>query len=123
MATWGPGVGRYINDLAGQGLDAQVNPITGELDLVTATAWNASYEWWFNEHWLSNFTYSNVRVDNNVDQLPTTYNSAQYLAASFWWIPIPRMSFGIEYMWGQRENLDGQDAEAERLHGLAQYNF
>lgn len=123
MGTWGPGVGRYINDLAGQGLDAQVDPITGALNVVTSTAWNASYECWFNEHWLSNFTYSHVNTDPEVNQPATTYSSGTYLAASLWWIPIPRLSFGIEYMWGERENLDGQEAEAERLHGLAQYNF
>jgi hypothetical protein len=44
QGTWGAGVGRYINDLAGQGFDSQVNPLTGEFDLVEATGWNASYE-------------------------------------------------------------------------------
>ena len=37
----------------------------------------------------------------------TTYDTGKYLAVSLWWIPVPRMSFGIEYMWGERENLDG----------------
>jgi hypothetical protein len=121
--TWGAGVSRYVQDLVGQGLDGQVNPITGEFDLVDATAWNASYEHWFNESWLSNFTYSEAMVDNNVDQPATTYEQGKYLAWSLWWIPVPRLSFGMEYMWGERENFDGQAAEANRLHGLAQYNF
>jgi hypothetical protein len=123
QTTWGPGVGRYVNDLAGQGFDGQVDPITGEFDLVDATGWNASYEHWFNAYWLSNFTYSQVEVDNNDDQPATTYNRGKYLAASLWWIPIPRMSLGIEYITGERENLDGQEADADRLHGLFQYNF
>lgn len=123
MYAWGPGVGRYINDLAGQGLDGQVDPLTGAFDLVESTAWNASYEHWFNEHWLTNFTYGNVSADNNVGQPGTTYDEAKYMAASLWWIPIPRMSFGIEYITGERENFDGQDADADRLHGLFQYNF
>jgi hypothetical protein len=123
QGTLGPGVGRYVNDLAGQGFDGQVDPITGDFDLVDSTGWNASYENWFNEHWLSNFTYSQVLADSNADQPGTTYDEGKYLAASLWWLPIPRMSFGIEYMWGQRENLDGQNADANRLHGLFQYNF
>jgi hypothetical protein len=24
---------------------------------------------------------------------------------SLWWIPIRNMSFGIEYVWGERKNL------------------
>jgi hypothetical protein len=123
QTTWGPGVGRYMNDLAGQGLDAQVDPVTGAFDLVEALGWNASYEHWYSENWLSNFTFSNVRVDNNADQPGTTYDSAKYVAASLWWLPVPRMSLGIEYLYGRRENLDGEGADAQRVAGLAQYNF
>jgi hypothetical protein len=123
MCAGGPGIGRYINDLAGQGFDGQVDPITGDLNLVDALGWNASYEHWYSETWLSNFTFANVLVDNTHNQPGTTYDEAKYLAASLWWLPVPRMSFGIEYMWGQRENLNGQDADANRLHGLFQYNF
>ncbi|MEZ6073488.1 MAG: DcaP family trimeric outer membrane transporter [Pirellulales bacterium] len=123
MAASGRGIGRYLNDLAGQGFDGQVDPVTGEFFLVDSTGWNASYEHWWNEHWLSNFTYSRVEVDNNAGQPGTTYDGAEYLAASLWWLPIPRMSFGIEYLWGERHNLDGQDSDAQRLHGLFQYNF
>lgn len=123
QATWGDGVGRYINDLAAQGLDGQVDPITGELNAVEAFGWNASYEHWFNEHWLSNATYSQVDVDSDPAQLGTTYATGKYMATSLWWIPVTRLSFGVEYIWGERENLNGESASAERLHALAQYNF
>ncbi len=123
QCNWGPGLGRYINDLAGQGLDGQVDPITGEFDLVKATGWNASYEHWYNASWLSNFTFANVQVDDQLGQPAATYDSAKYVAGSLWWIPIPRMSFGIEYLWGQRENLDDETADAQRLNALFQYNF
>ncbi|HWL10783.1 MAG TPA: DcaP family trimeric outer membrane transporter [Planctomicrobium sp.] len=123
QGTWGPGTARYLNDLAGQGLDGQVDPVTGAFDLVNAAGWNASYEHWFNAHWLSNFTYSEAMADSNSNQPGTTYQKGKYVAASLWWTPITRLSFGIEYMWGQRENVDQQRAEAQRLHGLFQYNF
>jgi hypothetical protein len=116
-------VGRYINDLAGQGFDGQVNPLTGEFQLVEAAGWNASYEHWYNENWLSNFTYAHVNVVNNADQPGTTYDSAEYVAASLWWVPIPRLSFGIECLIGKRQNLDGEDGQVQRLHGLAQFAF
>lgn len=123
QGSWGPGLGRYMNDLAGQGFDGQVNPLTGEFDLVEARGFNASYEHWYNSKWLSNFTFAQVNVDNNADQPGTTYDSATYMAASLWWIPIPRMSLGIELLAGERENFDGQAARADRLNGLFQYNF
>ncbi len=123
QGTWGPGAGRYIQDLSGQGLDGQVNPITGEFGLVNATAWNASYEHWFNARWLSNFTYAEAYADNNADQPGSTYERGKYMAINVWWLPIPRMSFGLEYLRGRRENFSGQSAYANRLNGLFQYNF
>jgi hypothetical protein len=123
QGTWGPGVGRYINDLAGQRLDAQVDPVTGEFNLVDATGWNVSYEQWFSERWLSNITYAHVDVDNNPNVPATTYDSTQYLAASLWWIPVPGLSLGMEFMTGERKNLDAQVGRVDRLHGLVQYNF
>ena len=56
--TFGWGIGRYIQDTAGQGLDGQVDPTTGAFDTLYAAGWIASYEHWFTEKWLSNLTYS-----------------------------------------------------------------
>ncbi len=121
--TWGAGIARYINDLTGQSLDGQVDPLTGNFDTVNVTAWNASYEHWFSERWLANATYAQVDASSNPNQPAGTYDRGQYLAASVWWIPVARLSFGIEYIWGERRNLDGQSAQANRIHGLFQYNF
>lgn len=123
QGTWGPGAARYLNDFAGQSLDGQVDPVTGEFKTVQVTGWNASYEHWFNKSWLTNMTYSEVLSSSIANQPGDTYNRGKYLAVSAWWIPVTRLSFGIEYLWGERENLDGQSARARRLGGLAQYNF
>ena len=123
QGTWGVGIGRFLNDLPGQQVDGQVNPLTGEFELVEASGWNASYEHWFHPRWLTNVTYATVSVDNNPDQPGTAFDATQYLAASLWWLPSPRTSVGLEYMWGERENFDGDRGRAERLHGLFQYNF
>jgi hypothetical protein len=121
--TSGWGIGRYIQDTAGQGLDGQVDPATGAFDTVYAVGWSASYEHWFTENILSNLTYSAVNVASAPGQPPSTYVGAKYLAASLWWIPIRNMSIGIEYVWGERMNLDEQRANANRINALVQYNF
>lgn len=123
QGTWGPGAARYVQDLVGQGLDGQVDPLTGQFQLVNATAWNASYEHWFNARWLSNFTYAEAHADNNLGQPGTTYEMGSYMAINVWWLPIPRMSFGLEYLRGRRENVSGEEAHANRINGLFQYNF
>src|SRR5262249_44577701 len=83
----GWGIGRYISDAAGQGVDGQVNPTTGGFDTLYAVGWSASYEHWFTERWLSNLTYSQTSFGHNGLQPATTYVGAKYLAASLWWVP------------------------------------
>ena len=68
-------------------------------------------------------TYSEDRTVSTTGQPGSTYVGAKYLAASLWFIPIRNMSLGAEYVWGERENLDGERAKANRLNALVQYNF
>jgi hypothetical protein len=121
--TFGWGIARYISDTAGQGLDGEVDPTTGAFDTLWATGWSASYEHWFTEKWLTNVTYSEVQVGSNGGQPGSTYSGAKYLATSLWFVPFRNMSIGAEYLWGERENLDGQRGRANRINGLCQYNF
>lgn len=121
--TLGQGIGRYIQDTAGLGLDAQVNPLTGELQTVYARGWSASYEHWFTEKWMTNVTYSEVDVNNNDFQPANTYAGAKYLTTALWFIPARNTSIGVEYVWGEREDLDGMKGKANRVNALFQYNF
>jgi len=68
-------------------------------------------------------TYSELQTDIGADQPSTTYTGASYLATSLWWIPVTRLSIGTEYLWGERQNLDGQRGRADRINALVQYNF
>jgi hypothetical protein len=63
--------------------DGQVDPFTGEFDLVESTGWIASYEHWFNAYWLSNFTCSQVDVDNNDDQQSTHRRPTKSISIAF----------------------------------------
>jgi hypothetical protein len=121
--TFGWGIARYINDEVGQGLDGQVDPETGGFKPLWAAAYNVSYEQWYTERWLSNFTYSQTYAGSNGDQPGTAYIGAKYFGASLWYIPFANMSLGVEYLWGERKNLDGQRGKDNRINALVQYNF
>jgi hypothetical protein len=121
--TFGWGIGRYIQDTAGLGLDGEVDPLTGSFETLYAAGWSTSYEHWFTEKWLTNITYSEDLTASAPGQPANTYIAAKYLAASLWYIPIRNMSLGIEYDWGQRKNVDGERGKTNRLNGLFQYNF
>jgi hypothetical protein len=90
---------------------------------VYAAAWLVSYEHWYTEKWLSNVTWSQTLVASSGDQPSNTYVGGKYLGASLWYIPIRNLSFGVEYLYGVRENLNEQRGHANRIDALAQYNF
>jgi hypothetical protein len=120
--AFGRGIGRYIQDSSGIGLDAAVNS-TGGFETLSAQGWTLAYEQWLSQSWLANFAYSNAKI-GSTDALPNdTFAASQYLATTLWWIPVTNMSLGAEYLWGERENLDGQRANASRIQTVLQYNF
>jgi hypothetical protein len=121
--NFGNGIGRNIDDLLGIGLDGQVDPVTGQLHTVSAVGWTASYEHWLGEKFLANLTYSQVLTGSAPNQPGNTYVGAKYLAASLWFIPVANLSTGIEYLWGERKDLDGQRGKDNRINALFQYNF
>jgi hypothetical protein len=121
--TLGWGIGRYLLDTAGLGLDGQVDPVTGGFALPYLSSWLVAYEHWFTEKWLVNFTYSEVLVGHTAHQPGESYAGAKYLGATLWYIPVRNVSVGLEYLYGQRKNLNGQRGDANRLALMAQYNF
>ena len=64
-----------------------------------------------------------MSVGHTDAQPGNTYAGAKYLASSLWWIPVRNMSIGIEYLYGERQNLDSQLGEARRIQTVFQYNF
>ena len=58
------------------------------------------------------------------DVLPdNTYKEGQYATANLIWLPFERMGLGIEFLFGERENKDGQTGEAYRIQTAMQYRF
>jgi hypothetical protein len=118
----GKGINRYIQDVNGLGLDATFDPLNS-FDLIPATGWFLAYEQWWCDNWISTFCYSEAECDLT-DTLPdNTYEEASYATVNLIWLPVERMGTGIEYLYGTRENKDGQRGTAHRIQWGFQYRF
>ena len=118
----GKGINRYIQDVNGLGLDATFDPVNG-FRLIPSTGWFVAYEQWWASNWISTFSYQQS-TSNLTDTLPdNTYQSATYATANLIWLPVERMGVGIEYLYGTRENKDGQSGFAHRIQTGFQYKF
>jgi hypothetical protein len=119
----GRGINRYIQDVNGQGLDATFDPVNG-FRAIPSYGWFVAYEHWWAKRWASNFTLGGTTWNNLTDTLPdATYQEATYYSANIIWLPVDRMGVGLEYLYGTRENKDGQSGTAHRLQAGFQYRF
>jgi hypothetical protein len=120
--AFGSGIGRYIQDTSGIGLDGAVD-LNGDFQTLDIQGGTASYEHWFSDRWLTTLTYSNVNVLSTDAQPGTTFAGSDYVAAALWWIPMRNMSIGAEFLYGERENQNGERGRADRIQTVFQYNF
>jgi hypothetical protein len=119
----GVGINRYIQDVNGLGLDATFDPING-FRPIPCRGWFVAYEHWWAKRWASNFTVGGDTFSDLTDTLPDdTYKSATYYSANLIWLPVERLGVGFEYLYGTRENKDGQFGTAQRLQAAVQYRF
>ena len=53
----------------------------------------------------------------------STVEAAEYLAANLVFEPLPRLSYGIEYLYGSRTDKDSAQGEAHRLQFSVRYDL
>jgi hypothetical protein len=118
----GEGINRYIQDINGFGLDATFDPVHG-FQALSSVGWFVAYEQWWADNVASVFTYGEADTDLTNTLPDSTYDSATYASANLIWLPVERMGVGVEYLYGTRQNKDGQRGEAHRIQFAFQYKF
>jgi len=121
MASTGSGMGRYmgLNTANGAVIDAN-----GELKAIDSTGVFGSYRHLWSDKWRSNFTVGYLTVDNDTDLtgMGVTKNAMSYHINAIY-SPLPKLDFGIEFMYADREVESGNDGDLTRLQFSAKYAF
>jgi hypothetical protein len=117
QGVYGPGVGRYRG-----GMSAALDR-NGNLEALTDMGFTLGYE----HHWspafssLIVFNYGSV---NNTDGQPTNnVKMVTYGAINFLWYFAENAMAGVEYLYGTREDIDGDNGSANRLQFSVKYAF
>ncbi|MGI9517323.1 MAG: DcaP family trimeric outer membrane transporter [Pirellulaceae bacterium] len=118
----GYGISRYLADPHEADVDAGLTS-AGELEALFTRGWYLGYEHWWRPCWMSTIAYGE-NANSGTDTLPgSTYAGSKYAGVNLKWVPTKKFWLGVEYLWGQRQDLDRQAARARRLQFGAQYNF
>ncbi len=117
----GEGSARYNQSLRGAGSDAVL--MASSLDALPLYTGVLAYEHDWSEKWTSAFAYSLASVDNDSAQAANALHETQSASANLVWHPYPRFLTGVEYLYGIREDNDGQDGDAHRVQFSFKFLF
>ena len=133
QTVYGKGLGSYIQDMQGLGLDMVPIGVTGELKSVEALGSYTGFQWKISPKFSSAIIFSEVKCflpdsDNAVlsdeNVMPSsTYEMAQYLVTNLFYNITPSVQAGVEYLWGSRKNIDGSFKQDTRLQTAVRVNF
>ena len=126
----GEGLGNYIQDTIGLGLDAApaYPGATDILPIGTYGAW-IGYQHWWTYNLCSTATYAYVHMKPLIGQAPNAqpieqgvYKHADYASINLIWSPIAPLDIGLEYLYGDRASTTGY-GDNHRLMCSMIYNF
>jgi hypothetical protein len=121
MASAGGGLGRYLglNLANGAVLDAD-----GNLDVIDSAGIFGSFRHFWNNKWRSNLTLGYTKVDNDtaLTGMKVTKN-AQSVHVNLIYNPVPKLDFGIEFLYADRELESGADGDLKRVQFSAKYAY
>lgn len=117
QVAFGDGIESYR-----QAPDAAVDA-NGMIEVIPLIAWVVGYEVDWTEQFSSTFVYSAGRGTNAAVQMAGAPQAAEYLAANIVFEPLPRLSYGVEYLYGTRTDKNDAKGEAHRVQFSVRYDL
>lgn len=123
QGAYGAGYQRYINDLAGTGLDLIPAREAGKMIAPGALAIVGGLKYQPMSNLFISSSYSQCRVYKQTYMSHDTYRYGQYIVANLFYSIIPDMQLGVEYLHGMRTNINNEHGTANRIMAMFKYSF
>ena len=121
MVTVGDGVGRYIG--LGFVPDGYID-VNDNIQTAESLAWFVSYRHLWNDKWRSNIMYGTTSNDYTSDVAAATLNdTASSIHVNLIRNVLPKLDVGAEFIFGEREVVNGTDGDFTRFQVSAKYAF
>ena len=124
--VWGGGIGKgQGHKIIALSWDGKASAALSNSDLSLSPAWWAFAG--FNHYWSkslnSNFSTAWAGIMPISIQSEKSIRRAGSFHANLIWFPYSKVSTGIEYIWGVRENKNGLKGTASRIQFMAKFKF
>ena len=124
QTVYGDGISKYIQDISGTGRDLVPKPgCPGELQALPVFGMYAALQHNWTQQLNSTIVYGYTEAYDLGNKPPDNYQTGMYVAGNLFWDLMPTVRFGIEYLWGERVNKNGDSGTANRINFLAKYSF
>lgn len=121
-AQAGEGFAHYYATLANVGLEGVVAE-DGSVEATGVLAGHLSYQHWWTDALRSTFKISAVEFDSPTGSSETATDGGSSVAFNLFWTPVKNGTFGIEYVYADREVVSGLTGEGSRLSAQARFDF
>ncbi len=123
--VYGNGTGSYNND--GGFDDAIYTSVLGagggDLKTINSVQGHVAYQHWWSDCLRSSAVFGLVDVDNRIEQVSDSLDRTLYSAVNLVWSPADQIDVGVEYLWGERRNMNGESESANRVQFTAKFGF
>jgi hypothetical protein len=104
----------YGTQLKGGPTEGAFNTVNSELETIGIFGSFGGIQHFWSDQWRSNLVYGYVNSDNPGFVSGDTFDNTNYVAADLIWNPYKRVNLGVEYLWGRRENKNGESGTSNR---------
>ncbi len=122
-ASYGKGYARYVNDLSGSGFDLIPDGTTGTMKAPGVLAFKAGLSYHFTPDFFVAGSYSQSRLFDQTAMAADTYRYGQYVSATAFYNILPDLQVGVEYLYGNRADINHMHGHANRLTSMLQFSF
>lgn len=123
QGSYGKGYATYLNDLGGNGFDLIPGETDGVLVAPYAMGIVGGVKYSINHAIFVSAAYSRCCLYDEPSLASTAYHYGQYVVANAFYTPFNNCQIGLEYLYGNRRNYNGDSGDAHRINAMIQYNF
>ena len=123
QAAYGFGYADYLNDLGGSGFDLITDGDSGKLIPPVAMGLVGGIQYNFSKNFFVSASYSQCRLYDQASMAKDTYKYAQYVVGNAFYVPFSNCMVGLEYLYGNRHNINDVSGSAHRINAMIQYHF
>lgn len=123
--VYGKGITPYIQDLYGSGLDLVPKDNGAQhLQALPMMGWQAALQYNITPRCFVSGGYSQVRVYDEYGFKPDdVYRFGQYIFGNVFYHVTPSCKVAVEYLYGERQNMNDVKGHSNRIQAMIQYNF